>query len=70
MLVPFDIKFIRLDQKHVGLDRQASPFLRWSWSRLINLISEGTKMVFSIYLPYFFGDIKKIKNLNLFSRLF
>ena len=24
----FDIKFIRLEQKHVGLARQASPFLR------------------------------------------
>ena len=44
----FNIKFIRLDQKHVGLARQASPFLRCFWSRLINLISKDTNMVFSI----------------------
>ena len=44
----FDIKFNRLDQKHVGLARQASPFLHCFWSRLINVISKGTDMVFSI----------------------
>ena len=41
--------FIRLDQKHVELARQASPFLRCFWSRLINLISKDTNIVFSIY---------------------
>ena len=40
---------IRLDQKHVGLAQQASPFLGCFWSCLINLISKGTTiMVFSI----------------------
>ena len=33
MLVCFDIKFMRLDQNHVGLARQASPFLRFLCSR-------------------------------------
>ena len=45
----FDIKFIRLDQKHVGLARQASPFLHCFWSRLINSVSKDTNMVFSMY---------------------
>ena len=48
MKAPFDIKFIRLDQEHVGLARQASPFLRCFWTRLIKLILKDTDMVFSI----------------------
>ena len=48
MYVSFDSKFIRLDQKHVGLARQASPFLRYAWSCLINLISKDTYLVFYI----------------------
>ena len=43
MIEYFDNKFIRLDQKHVGLARQASPLLRCFWSRLINLISKETR---------------------------
>ena len=39
MLLPFDIKFIRLDQKYVGL-------ASCSWSHLINLISKDTNAVF------------------------
>ena len=46
--VCFDIKFIRLDQKHVGLARQASPFIRYFGSCLISLISKDTNMVFPI----------------------
>ena len=42
MLVSFDIKFIRLDKKHIRLARQALPFLRCFWSRLINFISKDT----------------------------
>ena len=46
----FDIKFIRLDRTHVELARQAPPFLRCFWSRLINLISKDIKMVISVYV--------------------
>ena len=46
----FDIKFIRLDQKHVGLAGQALPFLRCFWLHLINLILKDTNMVFSTYM--------------------
>ena len=49
MLVSFDKKFIRLDQNHIVQGRQASPFLLYFWSCLINFISEDTNMVFSIY---------------------
>ena len=38
MYVSFDIQFIRLDQKHVGLASQDSPFLPCFWYSLINLI--------------------------------
>ena len=48
----FDIKSIRLDQKHIGLARQASPFLRCFWSRLVNLISKDTDMAVSIQTPF------------------
>ena len=44
-----EIKCIRPDQKLVGLARQVSPILRCFLSRLINLISKDTNMVFSIY---------------------
>ena len=45
------IKFIRLDEKQVGVARLATdlPFLRRFLSRLINLISEDTVMEFSMY---------------------
>ena len=46
------IRFIRLDQKHVGLARQASPFLSCCWSRLINLTPKDINLVFSIYFYY------------------
>ena len=45
MQMSFDIKFIRLDQRHI---MQALPFLHCFWSRLINLISKDTNMVFSV----------------------
>ena len=45
----YDIKFIRLDQKHVGLARQASPFLRSLWFRLINL-KPKTLTCYSLYI--------------------
>ena len=46
----FDIKFIRLHQKHVGLVRLALPLLhvRCFWYRLMNVISKDTNMVCSI----------------------
>ena len=50
ILVSSDIKFIRLNQKPIGPTRQALPFLRCFWYRLINLISKDTNMVFS--MPY------------------
>ena len=50
MILSFDNKFIRLDEKHVGLARQASPFLRCFWFHLTNLISKETNLVFSITL--------------------
>ena len=43
------MKFIRLNKKNVGLARQASPFIRCFWSRLINLTSEDTDVVVSVY---------------------
>ena len=46
-----DIKFLWLDQKHIGLARQDSPFLRCLGSRLMNLISKDTNMIFYMY-PY------------------
>ena len=46
----FDIKFIRLDQKHIILAQQISPFLHCFWSHLINLISKDSNMVFSFSL--------------------
>ena len=45
MIVSFNIKLIGLDQKHAGLARQASPFLRCFWSCLIKLVSKDTHMV-------------------------
>ena len=50
MLVSFDIELIRLDQKHVGLARQALLFQRCFLSRLKNSIPKDTNMVFSIVL--------------------
>ena len=49
----FDIKFIRLDLKQVGVARQAFRFLGYFWSRLINMLSKDTSMVLSIYSLYF-----------------
>ena len=46
--VSFDIKFIGLDQKHVELARQASPFLRFS-GLTDKLDIKDTYMVFAIY---------------------
>ena len=55
--MPFDIKFIRLDQKHVGLARLTLPLLHYFWSRLLNLISKDTNMIFSIYVHVaFYSD--------------
>ena len=49
MLGSFGVKFIRLDlKKYVGMARQASPFLRCFWSRLINFKSKETNVAFSI----------------------
>ena len=48
MAVSFDINIIRPNQKHIGLARQASSFLRCFLSRLINLTSKDTNMEFSI----------------------
>ena len=57
MLASFDINFIRLDQKHLGLARQASPYLCCFQSCLIDLIAIDTNyMVFSISRSAF--DIK------------
>lgn len=37
--VSFDSRFIRHDQKHVGLARRATPFLRCFWSCKINTLT-------------------------------
>ena len=55
MIVSFDTKFIRPDQKHVGLARQALPFLRCFWSQLINLIPKDTNTLYSMFRTFMIG---------------
>ena len=61
----FDTKFIRLNQNHFGLARQASPFLLCFWFHLINLISKVTSMVFSKYTYHLFfqGCVKAFRSI-------
>ena len=46
MIVSFDVYQARPETRRMA--RQASPFLPCFWSRLINLISKDTNVVFSI----------------------
>ena len=61
----FGIKFIRLDQKHVGPARQGALFLRCFWSGLILFISKDTNKVFSV-CPIS-GDSLKLYNGKAFT---
>ena len=44
-----NIKFIRLDHKHIGLGRRFSPFLRCFWFRLTNLILKDTNIAAHVW---------------------
>ena len=67
MIVSFDTKFIRPDQKHVGLARQALPFLRCFWSQLINLIPKDTNTLYSMFRTFMIGGGQQTWSLSLRS---
>ena len=74
MLVSFDIKFIRRDQKQIrnGVACLASP--KWFWSSLINLISKDTYVLFysSFIICRFIGEktAKQMKSRRTFVRTY